>query len=180
MIDFNQNSSPSPPSSSFLATTTGTTGFQPQVPDRSTTGPQRQIAVGTTGPQGQVPGQWALTELNHQLQNAVPTARPQRQLPNRSGYYRTSTASTRPQWALPDFNRKCQIAALPDLNGRSQWALYRTSTASARSQWAVLGLNCRRQIAGPQSQGPDRSGQSWTSTASARSQVALPDLNRKC
>eukprot|EP00435_Cladocopium_sp_Y103_P076113 s47_g77.t1 len=53
---------------------------------------------------------------------------------------RTSTASSRLQWALPDFNRDCQIAVgtaglhprAPDCSGHC-----RTSIATARSQWAL-------------------------------------------
>ena len=68
---------------------------------------------------------------------------PQLQAPDLSGHCRTSTASTRSQWALLDFNRA------PDLSGHC-----RTSTASFRFQWALPDLNCKLQIlvasAGPQ------------------------------
>ena len=37
------------------------------------------------------------------------TAGPQPRLPGRSGHCRTSTASSRSQWALPDLNRELQI-----------------------------------------------------------------------
>ena len=74
-----------------------------------------------------------------------------------SGHCRTSTASSRSQWALPDPNCKLQISVAtagsqpraPDLSGRC-----RTSTVSSRSQWALPDLNRELQIsvgaAGPQ------------------------------
>ena len=37
------------------------------------------------------------------------TAGPQPRLPDRSGHCRTSTATSRSQWALPDLNRELQI-----------------------------------------------------------------------
>ena len=63
-----------------------------------------------------------------------------------SGYCRTSTASARSQWALPDLN-----------------------TSSSRSQWALLDLNRELQIsvgtAGPNPRAPDlsasRQGHTW-------------------
>ena len=78
---------------------------------------------------------------------------------------RTSTASCRSQWALPDLNRDFQLAVgtagpqprAPDPSGHC-----RTSTASSRSQWALPDLNRDFQIAvgtaGPQPRLPDRSG----------------------
>ena len=85
--------------------------------------------------------------------------------PDPSGHSRTSTASSRSQWAQPDLNRELQIAVgtagpqprAPDPSGHC-----RTSTASSRSLWAL----------------PDTSGHCRTSTATSRSQWALPDLNR--
>ena len=74
-----------------------------------------------------------------------------------SGHSRTSTASSRSQWALPDLNRELQIA-VPDLNRDFQVAV---------------------GTAGPQPRAPDRSGHCRTSTATSRSQWALPDLNRE-
>ena len=50
--------------------------------------------------------QWALPDLNRELQIAVGTAGPQPRLPGRSGHCRTSTATSRSQWALPDLNGK--------------------------------------------------------------------------
>ena len=50
--------------------------------------------------------QWALPDLNRELQIAVGTAGPQPRLPGRSGHCRTSTATSRSQWALPDLNEK--------------------------------------------------------------------------
>ena len=63
--------------------------------------------------------------LNRKRQIAVGTTGPQPQGPERSGHYRSSTASARSQWALPDLNRKCQIAVrttrnqprVPNLSG---------------------------------------------------------------
>eukprot|EP00435_Cladocopium_sp_Y103_P061067 s303_g22.t1 len=60
--------------------------------------------------------------------------------PDRSGHCRTSSASSRSQWALPDPNRELQIAVgtaglhvpTPDLSEHC-----RTSSASSRSQWAL-------------------------------------------
>ena len=76
-----------------------------------------QIPVGTAGPQPRV---------------ADRSAGPQPRLPGRSGHCRTSTASSRSQWALPDLNRDFQIAVgtagpqprAPDPSGHC-----RTSTA---------------------------------------------------
>ena len=62
--------------------------------------------------------------------------------PDPSGHCRTSTASCRSQWALPDLHRELQIAVgtagprLPDRSGHC-----RTSTATSRSQWALPDLN---------------------------------------
>ena len=47
---------------------------------------------------------------NSELQIAVGTAGPQLQTPNHSKHCRTSTASCRSQWALPDLNCELQIA----------------------------------------------------------------------
>ena len=113
------------------------------------------------------------------------TAGPPPRAQDPSGHCRTSTATSRSQWALPDLNRDFQIAVgtagpqprLPDRSGHC-----RTSTATSRSQWALLDLNRHFQIAvgtaGPQPPLPDRSGHCRTSTATSRSQWALPDLNR--
>ena len=88
-----------------------------------------------------------------------------------SGHCRTSTATSRLQWALPDLNGEFQIAVgtagpqpwLPDRSGHC-----RTSTATSRSQWALPDLNRDFQIAvgtaGPQPRLPDRSGHCRTST----------------
>ena len=107
--------------------------------------------------------------------------------PDPSGHSRTSTASCRSQWALPDLNREFQVAVgtagpqprAPDPSGHC-----RTSTASSRSQWALPDLNRDFQIpavgtAGAQPRLPDCSGHCRTSTATSRSQWALPDLNGK-
>ena len=49
--------------------------------------------------------QWALPDLNRELQIAVGTAGPQPRAPDLSGHCRTSTASSRSQWALPEYVR---------------------------------------------------------------------------
>eukprot|EP00435_Cladocopium_sp_Y103_P012584 s55_g3.t1 len=100
---------------------------------------------------------------------AAGAARPELRVPNHSGHCQTSTASSGPQWALPDLNCECPIAVgtagpqppAPDRSGHC-----RTSTASSRSQGT----------AGPELRVPDRSGHCWTSAASSRSQWALPGL----
>ena len=140
-----------------------------------------RLPVGTrTGSRSQ----WALPDLNCELQISVGTAGPQLRAPDLSGHCQTSTASSRSQWALPDLNCEVQISVgtagpqlrAPDLSGHC-----RTSTASSRSQWALPDLNCELQIsvgtARPQLRAPDLSGHCRTSTASSRSQWALPDLN---
>eukprot|EP00435_Cladocopium_sp_Y103_P004136 s418_g1.t1 len=95
-----------------------------------------------------------------------------------SGHCRTAIASPRSHWALPDFNRDCQIAVgtaglqsrAPDRSGHC-----RTSAASSRSQWALPDFSCQLQTAvstaGLQSRAPH--------AASSRSQWALPDCNRE-
>ena len=78
------------------------------------------------------------------VQIPVGTAGPPPRAPDPSGHCRTSTASSRSQWALPDLNRDFQVAMgtagpqprLPDRNGHC-----RTSTATSRSQWALPDLN---------------------------------------
>ena len=118
------------------------------------------------------------------VQIPVGTAGPPPRAPDPSGHCRTSTASCRSQWALPDLNRDFQVAVgtagpqprAPDPSGHC-----RTSTASSRSQSALPDPNRDFQIAvgtaGPRL--PDRSGYCRTSTATSRSQWALPDLNGK-
>ena len=49
--------------------------------------------------------QWALPDLNRELQISVCTAGPQPRAPDLSGHCRTSTASSRSQWALPEYVR---------------------------------------------------------------------------
>ena len=77
--------------------------------------------------------------------------------PDPSGHCRTSTATSRSQWALPDLNRDFQVAV--GTAGPRPWASdpsghCRTSTATSRSQWALPDLNRDFQIAvgtaGPQ------------------------------
>eukprot|EP00435_Cladocopium_sp_Y103_P007032 s3442_g2.t1 len=130
--------------------------------------------------------QWALPDLNRELQISVGNAGPQPRGPDPSGQRRTSTASARSQWAVPDLNREVQIPMgnagpqprAPDPSGQR-----RTSTASSRSQWATPDLNRELPIpvgnAGPQPRAPDPSGQRRTSTVSSGSQWAVPDLNRQ-
>ena len=91
------------------------------------------------------------------VQIPVGTAGPPPRAPDASGHCRTSTASCRSQWALPDLNRDFQVAVgtagpqpwAPDPSGHC-----RTSTATSRSQWALPDLNRDFQIAvgtaGPQ------------------------------
>eukprot|EP00435_Cladocopium_sp_Y103_P045465 s1306_g13.t1 len=102
---------------------------------------------------------------------AVGPAGLQSRLPDPSGHCRTSIATARSQWALPDFNRDCQIPVgtaglqprLPDPSGHC-W----TSTANSRSQWALPDFNRERQIpvgtAGLQPRAPDPSGHCRAST----------------
>ena len=59
--------------------------------------------------------QWALPDLNRELQISVCTAGPQPRAPDLSGHCRTSTASSRSQWALQDLNRELQTRD-PDLS----------------------------------------------------------------
>ena len=47
-----------------------------------------------------------ITGLYRDFQIAMATAGPQPRAPDSSGHYRTSTASCRSQWALPDLNRE--------------------------------------------------------------------------
>ena len=69
------------------------------------------------------------------VQIPVGTAGPQPQLPGRSGHCRTSTASSRSQWALPDLNRELQIPVgtagpqprLPDRSGHCRTSTGRMS-----------------------------------------------------
>ena len=133
------------------------------------------------------PARWGLLYRFYQSCSPPPPPHPPPppRSPDPSGHCRTSTATSRSQWALPDFNRELQIpgctagpqARAPDPSGHC-----RTSTASSRSQWALPDLNRDFQIAvgtaGPQPRLPDRSGHCRTSTATSRSQWALPDLNR--
>ena len=85
------------------------------------------------------------------VQIPVGTAGPPPRAPDPSGHCRTSTASCRSQWALPDLNRELQIPV-----------------GTAGSQWALPDLNRDFQIAvgtaGPQPRLPDRSGYCRTST----------------
>ena len=102
--------------------------------------------------------QWALPDLNRELQISVGTAGPRPPAPDLSEHCRTSTAIS------------VGTAAGPQPRAPN---LCRTPTASARSRWALPDLNQERQI----SVGTARP--QHTATKSARSQRALPDLNRK-
>ena len=91
------------------------------------------------------------------VQIPVGTAGPQPRVADRSGHCRTSTASSRSQWALPDLNRELQIpvgTAGPQPRAPDRSGHCRTSTATSRSQWALPDLNRDFQIAvgtaGPQ------------------------------
>ena len=84
----------------------------------------RRLLLAVQIPSGH--SQWALPDLNRELQIAVGTAGPQPQLP---------TASSRSQWALPDLNRDFQIAVgtagpqprLPDRSGHCRTSTGRMS-----------------------------------------------------
>eukprot|EP00435_Cladocopium_sp_Y103_P067843 s910_g30.t1 len=79
----------------------------------------------------------------------VGTAGLQPRAPDPSGHCRTSSASSRSQWALPDFIRELQIPVgtaglqprVPDPSGHC-----RTSTASSRFEWALPDFNRELQI----------------------------------
>eukprot|EP00435_Cladocopium_sp_Y103_P046920 s753_g13.t1 len=90
---------------------------------------------------------------------------------NPSGHGRTSTASSRSQWARPDFNRELQIP------------VGTAGLQPSRSQWALPDFNRELQIpvgtAGLQPRLPDPSGHGRTSTASSRFQWARPGFNRE-
>ena len=99
--------------------------------------------------------------FNCELRSSVGTGGPQPRAPDLSGHCRTSTASARSQWALPDFN------------------------ASARSQWALPDFNGKRQssvgIAGPQLREPDLSVHYGTSIASARCYIEYQiECQKRC
>eukprot|EP00435_Cladocopium_sp_Y103_P036583 s791_g9.t1 len=105
------------------------------------------------------------------LIEALPDSICQLPAPDCRGHCRTSSASSRSQWA-PDFNRELQIPVgtaglqprAPDPSGHC-----RTSVGTARSQWALPDFNRELQIlvgtAGLQSRLPDPSGHCRTSTA---------------
>eukprot|EP00435_Cladocopium_sp_Y103_P062580 s635_g24.t1 len=101
----------------------------------------------------------ALPDLYCERQIRVGTAGPHLPAPDHSGHYRTSTASSRSQWALPDLNREF------------------------RSQWALPDLNREFQIAvgtaGPQPRAPDpRPVTAWSWRSGSRV-TREPDLNRE-
>ena len=73
---------------------------QPRAPDPNG---QRRTSIARSG------SQWALPDLNGELQIPVGNAGPQRRAPDPSGQRRTSTASSRSQWALPDLNSELPI-----------------------------------------------------------------------
>ena len=84
VVRFYQTSSPPPPAPPLLLTT----GPQLKVPDRS---------------------RHYIQDPNFKCQIAVGAAGPQPPAPDRRGHYRIATASSTPQWAVPDPNCKCQI-----------------------------------------------------------------------
>ena len=104
------------------------------------------------------------------------TAGPQLRAPNLSGHFRTSTANSTSQWALPGLNCELRIS-VPDLNCELH-----ISVGTARPQLRAphLSGHCRASTelrisvgtAGPQLRAPDLSGHCQTSTVSARSQWA--------
>ena len=121
VVRFYQSCSPPPPPpppprspdpSGHSRTPTASCRSQGALPDLNR---ELQIPVGTAGPQPRLPdrirSQCALPDLNRDFQIAVGTAGPQPRLPDRSGHCRTSTATSRSQWALPDLNgkKRCQI-----------------------------------------------------------------------
>ena len=79
--------------------------------------------------------------------------------PDPSGHSRTSTASARSQWALPDLHRELKIPV---------------GTAGPQPRLPGCSGHCRTSTATS-----DRSGHCRASTATSRSQWALPDLNGK-
>ena len=87
--------------------------------------------------------------FRHARASAVSSSAPS-PAPDCSGHCQTSSASSRSQWALPDFSRERQIRVgtaglqpqAPDRSGHCQ-----TSVASSRSQWALPDFNlCTGQI----------------------------------
>ena len=101
-----------------------------------------QIAVGTAGPQPRAPDVRALPDLNCELQISMGTAGPQPRAP-------VGAATFRSHQTLPGLNR--------DLSGHC-W----TSTTSARCQGALPGFNREFQI---------------TSTVSSRLPCEVSNLN---
>ena len=93
------------------------------------------------------------------VQIPMVTAGPPLRASDPSGHCRTSTASCRSQWALPDLNRDFQVAV-------------GTAGPQPRAQIPV-------GTAGPQPRVPDTSGYCRTLIAISRLQWALPDLNRE-
>ena len=75
----------------FATSSSSQSRSQPRLPDRSPPPPRSP-------------------DPNREFQIPVGTAGPQRRIPDRSGHCRTSTATSRSQWALPDLNRDFQIA----------------------------------------------------------------------
>eukprot|EP00435_Cladocopium_sp_Y103_P074373 s180_g48.t1 len=116
--------------------------------------------------------------------------------PDRSGHCRTSSASSRSQWALPDFSRDAAIAVgtaglhlpAPDRRGHCRTSLpdfichkIAVGTAAGLQPRLPDHFSRDRQIAvgpaGLQPRLPDRFGHCRTSAATSRSQGALPDFN---
>eukprot|EP00435_Cladocopium_sp_Y103_P063738 s87_g25.t1 len=115
--------------------------------------------------------QWALPGFICQLQILVGTAGLHLPAPDPSGHCRTSSASSRSQWAAPGPGGHC-----------------RTSVATARSRErqvlvGTAGLQPRAPdpvgTAGLQPRAPDPSGNCRASAASSRPQWALPGFSRE-
>ena len=137
-----------------LQTAVGTAGPQPRAPDLN-----KHRRTGTAAARSQC----ALPGVNRKLQISVGTAGPQPRTPeisvgtagshprgpraiNQAPDIRTSTASSRSQWA-PDINRERQISVTaPQPRAQDLSGHYRTPTARARSQCGLLDPNYERQI----------------------------------
>ena len=152
---------------------------QLRVPDRSghrrtsTTSSRCQSALSGLNCERQISAGTAGLELRGQI--SVGAARLQLQGPGFSRRCRTSTASSKSQWALPGLNRELQISL--DIAG-----LNRERQISAGIAGPQLGGPDVSGTARPQPRGPDFSGHCRTPTARARSQWqwALRDLNCEC
>eukprot|EP00435_Cladocopium_sp_Y103_P032586 s1285_g8.t1 len=117
------------------------------------------------------------------LQSSVGTAGVPLPGPDRSGHCRTSSASDRSQWAVPDFSCELQIAVgtaglqrdlpAPDRSFSHELQIL-VGTARLQERLPNLSGHCRTST-----MSPEPSGDCRTLTASSRSQCSLPDLNRE-